>query len=353
MKILQLIDTLHVGGAERVALNYANSLPDYGIESHLCITRKKGVLIEEVEDGVQVHFIGKGNSLDFFALNRLIRIIKKNKIDVVHAHGSSWFFAVLCKIAGVNFKLIWHDHYGNSEFLASRKFRILRFFSKRIDGIISVNEQLAKWAKKELNCRKVIFLNNFIRRKQVMVDNSVSLKGDTSSKFICVANLRPQKDHYTLLEAFKLVKNHNKNVSLHLFGKDFKDEYSRKLIQQFESSPSVFWYGESDNIFPYLEQADIGVLSSISEGLPLALLEYAYAGLGVVCTKVGDCSNVVRSDGVLVPPNNPDELAVGMKIYLEDIKRYQKDSEALKTQIDRIYSENHNIPKYLNFCQAI
>jgi glycosyltransferase involved in cell wall biosynthesis len=353
MKILQLIDTLHVGGAERVALNYANSLPGYGIESHLCITREKGALIEEVEEEVQVHFVGKRNSIDLFALNRLIKIIKLNRIEIVHAHGTSWFFAVLCKIVGMNFKLIWHDHYGNSEYLTFRKFRILKLFSKKIDGIISVNEQLAKWAKKELNCKKVIFQNNFIREKQVTVDNSVILKGDSGSKFICVANLRPQKDHGTLIEAFKLVNKQNKNVSLHLFGKDFKDAYSSILIQIFDSTPSVYWYGEKENIIPYLEKADIGLLSSKSEGLPLALLEYAHAGLGVVCTSVGECSNVVSNDGILVPPNNLIALAEGMKIYLEDCKRLQKDSDALKTRIDRIYSENIIIPKYLNFCHAL
>ena len=353
MKILQLIDTLHVGGAERVALNYANSLPNYGIESHICITREKGVLYDDLNTGVKVHFLNKKSTFDILALNRLSNIIKKNNIDIVHAHGTSWFFAVVSKIAGGNFKLIWHDHYGNSEFLHSREAWFLGVFSKNFNGIITVNEKLAEWAKKKLHCRRVIFLNNFINRKEQNSERQFLLKGDAKSKFICVANLRPQKDHHTLLKAFNLVKNQNKEVSLHLFGKDFKDEYSRSLIQQFESTSSVFWYGEDNNIPSYLMEADIGVLSSLSEGLPLVLLEYAQAGLGVICTDVGECRNVIGDDAIIVRPDNPDDLAYGMKVYLQDNKKLKKDSSALTSRVDKLYSENHVIPQYLKFCKAL
>lgn len=353
MKILQLIDTLHVGGAERVALNYANSLPNYGIESHICITREKGVLYDDLNTGVNVHFLNKKNSLDLLALNRLKNIIKKNNIDIVHAHGTSWFFAVVCKYFGCNFKLIWHDHYGNSEFLQSREAGVLGFFSKSFNGIISVNEKLAEWAKKKIHCKKVIFINNFIRQSKTCNEKLVCLKGDAKFNIICVANLRPQKDHSTLLEAFNLLKEENKDIALHLFGKHFKDDYSGDLTRQFESTTSLFWYGETTNVLPYMRQADIGVLSSLSEGLPLALLEYAQSGLGVVCTDVGECSNVLRGDGIIVQPGSPKELANGMKVYLEDQIRFLQNSSALKYRVDGLYSEDYVIPQYLNFCRAL
>lgn len=353
MKILQLIDTLHVGGAERVALNYANSLSNYGIESHICITREKGVLYDDLNTRVKVHFLNKKNFLDVLALKRLINIIKKNKIDIVHAHGTSWFFASISKIAVKNFKLIWHDHYGKSEFLKSRKAGILEVFSKRFNGIISVNEKLAEWAKKKLHCRRVIFINNFILQSNTWNEKVISLRGEANFNIICVANLRPQKDHKTLLEAFDLLKAEDKDIALHLFGKDFKDSYSDKLLKQFESTSSVFWYGVRTNILPYMRQADLGVLSSLSEGLPLALLEYAQSGLGVVCTDVGECRNVLGDDGIIVRPDNPKELAIGMNIYFEDKKRYKHDSSVLKSRIDQLYSEDYIIPQYLNFCEAL
>lgn len=353
MKILQLIDTLHIGGAERVALNYANSLHIYGIESHICITREKGSLYTELGSEVNVHFLNKKNTLDVSSLKRLITIIKKNNIDIVHAHGSSWFFAAISKIVGHNFKLIWHDHYGNSEFLENRNQLLLDFFSTKFDGIISVNKKLRDWALENLKCKKVLFLNNFIKRQADSKNHFIRLKGTSKVKLVCVANLRPQKDHLTLIEAYKILKKEDFDISLHLFGKQNEDQYSREILEKIKSIPSVFWYGEKMDIYSYLFQADIGVLSSSSEGLPLALLEYANAGLGVVTTKVGECKQVIGSYGQLVKPNDPIDLANGILFYLNDQNKLVEDSHKLQSRIKRLYSEEWIIPKYLAFCEEI
>lgn len=353
MKILQLIDTLHPGGAERVALNYANSLLKYGVESHICISREKGILEEEILDGVKTHFLKKRSVLDIIALYRLIKIIKEYNINIVQAHGSSWFFAVIAKLSGLKFKLIWHDHYGNSEFLEKRDRKLLRIFSKMFDGIISVNSQLRNWAEKNLNCEKVILLNNFIKPIREINNGEVKLSGGSKLNLICVANLRPQKDHKTLLEAFKILKEREEGITLHLFGKEFNDEYSREIIQLIKSTPSVYWYGEKMGVSSYLALADIGILSSVSEGLPLSLLEYGNAGLGVVITDVGECKKVIGPDGLLIKPGDASELANAIGIYLQDAKRLSDDARRFQKKIKRLYSEDYVIPEYLSFCEKV
>ena len=353
MKILQLIDTLHSGGAERVALNYANSLLKYGVQSHICATRKKGILIDEIEEGVSLHFLRKKSAFDLLALIKLRNIIRENKIDIVHAHGTSWFFAVLCEISGVKFRLIWHDHYGNSEFLENRESRLLKFFSTKFDGIISVNKKLRNWAKSELRVKNVTFLNNFIKIKEDSDKKPVNLKGNSEIKLICVANLRAQKDHRTLLEAFRILQNEGKDVSLHLFGKEYSDQYSEDILNLFDSLPSVFWYGEQKDIYSYLCQAHIGILSSFSEGLPLALLEYGMARLGVVITDVGECKSVIGEYGILTNTSNPVEMAEAINTYIENPNKLQVDSISLQTRIKHLYSEENVIPEYLSFCKDL
>lgn len=353
MKILQLIDTLHPGGAERVALNYANCLMKYGIESHLCVSREKGILVDEVDEGVKIHFLNKKSVFDLLALMRLRRIIKEHKIDIVHAHGSSWFFAVLSKNANLNFKLIWHDHYGNSEFLAKRNKALLSSFSRKFNGILSVNSKLRDWAQNNLYCKNVLFLNNFIKEGVEAINNKDFLKGQSKFKIICVANLRQQKDHTTLINAFRILTKEDNNISLHLFGKEYKDRYSKDILEEFKAIPSLFWYGEVKNIQSYLGQADVGVLSSKSEGLPLALLEYARAGLAVVCTDVGECRRVVGSFGKLVSSGDQISLAKAISFYMDNKKILEEDSINLKERIKQLYSEENIIPKYLSFCETI
>ncbi len=352
MNILQLIDTLHPGGAERVALNYANSLLKYGVQSHICATRDKGVLVDEIQEGVSFHFLGKKNTFDLLALIELRNIVRDNKIDIVHAHGTSWFFAMLCKLSGIKFKLIWHDHYGNSEFLSKRNFRILNFFSKKIDGIISVNIKLRDWAKKNLNCPRVIYLNNFITNNFLHCSDNQKLMGNADMNLICIANLRKQKDHETLIKAFNIVRE-NFDVALHLFGKNFRDTYSKNLVNTFKNTQSVYWYGEKQNIRPYIKYADVGVLSSISEGLPLALLEYADAGIGVVCTDVGECGHVVGEFGRLAQPGNAESIAKHISYYISNREDLKNDSIKLKFRVEQLFSENQVFTEYLSFCQDL
>lgn len=351
MRILQLIDTLHPGGAERMALNYFHALKDHSIQSFMVVTREMGLLGEDISNESGVYFLKKKNMFDVAALWRLKNILSQNKIDIVQAHGSSWFFAALCKITGSKIKIIWHDHYGKSEFLKDRPLQPLKFFSKFFDGIISVNYNLKEWTRSVLKFRKpLIFLPNFIN-----IDKDQShgeLKGETKYKLVCVANLRPQKDHENLLKAFDILKK-DFSVSLHLFGRDYKDAYSKELKRKFHEVGKIFYYGETKSIFPYLRDADIGILSSLSEGLPLALIEYGLAGLPVVCTNVGECSKVTGDNARLIPSGDPKKLAKEVAYYLNHPQVRMRDSAGLNNRINELYSETRVVARYLHFIEEI
>ena len=354
MRILQLIDTLHPGGAEQMAVNYANALFSLWEDSHICVTRQNGPLEKKIDKGVKFHFLNKKAVYDLKALRKLQLIIRREQIEIIHAHSSSWFFAVLCKYFGADFKLIWHDHYGDSEFLESRPVQLIQFFSGKFDGVISVDLKLKEWAEKNLKSRKNIFLNNFVEPISE-IRNTKRLnpfKGNTEFNLICVANLRPQKDHYTLLKAFELV--HQKyNVSLHLLGKAFDDDYSEDLIKEIESRADVYYYGSKDNIYPYLYNADVGLLSSKSEALPLVLLEYGLAELPVVCTNVGSCSEIMGEDAFLVKSGDPEIFATQIMNFLKSRDLRAQEGLALYKRIKNIYSKDKIISRYIHFCLSL
>jgi glycosyltransferase involved in cell wall biosynthesis len=352
MKILQLIDTLHPGGAEQMAVNYANALLEYGVESQICVTRENGLLKEKLDPLVKVHFLNKKKIYDFAALNNLSSIIRNEKINIIHAHSSSWFFAVLCKYIRGNFKLIWHDHYGNSEFLEKRAIQPLKFFSRGFDGIISVDIKLKEWAGKYLRATKRIVLNNFVIPPKVPRDIINPLYGNSDFNLICVANLRPQKDHNTLIEAFHIVRKHY-DVSLHLLGKAFDDEYGRNLLRKFENEDSLFYYGSKNEIYSYLKYSDIGLLSSQSEALPLVLMEYGLEKLPVVCTNVGACSEILGDDFTLVQSENPIAFAKQILEFIQNNDLRKQHGVALYNRINQLYSKETIIPKYLKYCESL
>ncbi|MAP79601.1 MAG: glycosyltransferase [Aequorivita sp.] len=347
MRVLQLIDSLNPGGAERMAVSLANSLANKIDKSYLCATRKEGVLKEELKNEVTYYFLGKKRALDLNALFRLKRIISDNSIDLIHAHSTSFFLATLLKISGSKVKVIWHDHYGHSEMLDRRGDRLLRYCSRYFDAVISVNIQLKKWAEEKLRVRKVKFLSNFVSLDPSLP--SIVLKEQNSIKIVVVANLRPQKDYLNLLRAFKIIQKTKSNVSLHLIG-GLTDKRYVSTVAKFiddHNLSSVFVYGTQLGIQKLLKSADIGVLSSISEGLPLSLIEYGTANLAVVCTNVGECSEVVQEYGKIVPPKNAEALANAILFYIENETIRQEHSNKFSKHIQENYSEAAIIPKLL------
>lgn len=351
MRVLQLIDSLRPGGAEKMAVNIANALLPNIEGSFLCCTRQEGMLKDELKPDVGYLFLNKKSSLDPKAILKLRKYIRKNKIDIVHAHSTSFFLAGVLKISGSRFKLIWHDHYGESENLEARDYKILKKFSRLFSGILSVNTALKEWAIEKLNNKNVIEIKNFIPEPDFVSPAKIQLKGNAEAfKIICVANLRPQKDHFNLIRAFEILAPENQ-VSLHLIGENQKTEHSESVLKAINKSlfkERIFYYGSQPDIIPLLQQADLGILSSRSEGLPLALLEYGIVGLPVVCTDVGKCREIIVPDGKLVPKENPEDLANAIRFYLKHPEKMVKDARDFQKKINRNYSEKEVILSLLN-----
>ena len=124
MRIVQIIDSLETGGAERMAVNYANALAKEIEFSGLATTRKEGPLLHQINSNVSYLFLKKKRQLDFAALFRLRSFVLKNKVTHIHAHSTSFFLAFLLKIIHPTVKLIWHYHYGNNMSLPRKKIII-------------------------------------------------------------------------------------------------------------------------------------------------------------------------------------------------------------------------------------
>lgn len=342
MRVLQLIDTLNAGGAERVAVNIANALTLEVDKSFICTTREEGSLKQNIDKKVGYIFLNKRSTLDFKAIFKLRRFIKEQNINIVHAHSTSFFLSSIMKLLMKNLIIIWHDHYGNSEFLDKRPLRILKFCSRNFSHIFCVNRNLEKWDRQYLRCKSVSYLQNFA--VNTFIEPITNMLGVSGKRVLCLANLRPQKDHVTLLKAFKIVHQRYTDCTLHCVGQDFNDNYSKhvySLINVFGLQKNLFFYGSKSDVTNIINQCDIGVLSSESEGLPLALLEYGLGGLPVVITNVGDCARVVTNNksGIIVNKKAPEELALGIIRIFEDNERAKMFGENLRNKIEDEYSQ--------------
>ncbi len=349
MRIVQLIDSLDAGGAERMAVNYANALSEKIAFSGIIATRKEGVLKEEIKHINNYTFLERKNKFDVNAIFLASKYIRNNKIEIVHTHSSSYFFGVLVKLFNPRIKLIWHDHYGNRAEDNKQK-KVLKICSYFFSKILTVNEELRIWSLKNLNCNQVFFIPNFSDLKTT--EKKTFLKGESKKRIVCLANLKNPKNHITLVKAFIESKIYKDDWTLHLVGKDFNDEYSNNLktvIEENKLENSIFIYNSCQDVKFILSQAEIGVLSSTYEGFPVTLLEYAYSKLVVVSSNVGYCKDLINhnSNGLLFNPLDSEELANHFIYLTNNPEICANFAQQFHKNIEEKYSKEAIINNYL------
>ena len=351
MIILQIRDSLEAGGAERMAVNYANALADTIDFSGLVVSRKEGPLLNQVGDKVSYLFLDKKGTLDWKALSTLRKFVVKNKVEIIHAHSTSFFLTFLLKLSYPSLQLIWHDHYGDSEFLSKRPSLALRMILPFFNGIIAVNQNLKLWAEQKMDFKNVVYLPNFPSKENDVLKNT-DLKGFQGKRIVSLANLRVQKNHFLLLKVAKKVQISHPDWTFHLVGKDFEDDYSKKIksmISESNLENNVFIYGSKEDVQNILEQSTIAILTSQSEGLPVALLEYGWYAKPIVATNVGEIPLLIQNgiNGFMVETDRANSFYESL-VKLMDNETLQNDfGTALQKTINSDYSEKGVIDKYL------
>ena len=352
MRILQIIDSLDIGGAEKMAVNYANALSHKIEFSGLVTTRREGELKSQLNSEVNYLFLNRKRTFDIRAIIIFRNYCKKNKINYLQPHSSSFFTAILVKFTLPKIKIIWHDHNGLSEFLSTRKSFALKLASFFFECIIVVNNQLKQWAQKELYCKKIFYLANFTTLKDDEI-STTKLKGFEGKKILCLANLRIQKNHFLLLDVAKKIKESHPDWTFHLVGKDFNDEYSKQIKEQILSNnleEQVFIYGSKKDSISIIKQAEIAILTSQSEGLPVAILEYGLSKRPIVSTEVGEIPLIIKNgvNGFIVPKFDVNEFCSSIIMLIEDISLRTTMGDKLYETITSNHSEEVIINNYLS-----
>lgn len=357
MRIVQVIDSLEIGGAEKMAVNYANALSNSIVFSGLVATRSEGNLKSHLNDSVSYLFLNKKSKLDISAVFKLRSYCKKNKVEVLQPHSSSYFTALLVKLVYPKVTIIWHDHNGLSEFISAQKSFILKIASIFFKGIIVVNYKLKDWAEKQLYCKNVIYLPNFTAIDESNVAET-KLKGIDGKRILCLANLRDQKNHFLLLEVATKLKKTKPDWTFHLVGKDFEDNYSkqiRALVLDKNLESNVFIYGSKNDINNILNQSDIAILTSKSEGLPIALIEYGLSKKPVVSTKVGEIPLIIKDgfNGFIVNSNDVENFYQKILKFIEEEDLCIQMGNALYQTVLENNSEEGVVNIYLNWLKSL
>lgn len=352
MKILYVSTSTETGGAETALRRLVFAAQEAGNTVKIISLKPLGPVGEDLKkqgfDIISLDLAGKINPLENAGvLARLVREIEAFSPNVVHAF--LYRAIVFCRLAKrqTPFKLITTPHFD-----LSKKNYFLRLLDRALkdeDDISCAesrstaeflkNKQKYKEDKLRLLCNGVDlkhFCPNDTLRQEVrqkyhwQEDNIV---------FCCVARLSAEKNHKLLLEAFSAVYARNPRVRLALAGDGPEKQTLLQLIQQKNLQEAVFCFGEVEDVAPVLAGADVFVLVSSIESLPMALLEACSAGLPAIVSKTGDMPFVVfhGENGFVFNGKDPLLLTVLMAELAENKALRQKMGKASRKRMQAYY----------------
>lgn len=316
MKIMQVIPLLELAGAETMCENLTYELMKMGNDvSVVSLYDYNSKLSERMEKhGVKIYYLKKKEGLDLRTVWELSKIIKKIKPNIIHTHLYALKYAAFAsRLAGV--KAIVHTVHNIAEKEVSRKEQKLNYLLYKFFGVtpVSLSAEIQKtvMTRYKLSTEKTPVVFNGIN-----IDNCIEKNGKTDKKvinYIHIGRFSKQKNHELLIKSFFKVYEEDKNVRLMLVGCGELESYIYKIIKELGLNDVVSMLGQRTDIYKLLSEADVFVLSSTYEGMPMTIIEAMGTGLPVISTNVGGISSMIEDNrtGILV---NADvsELASAM-----------------------------------------
>lgn len=331
-RVLIANDSLNVGGAERVAVDIANSLDPSRFDVRFLSTRVGGPLQAMIDDRIPVTILGRSATWDLAKLIGFANLVRAEGIDIVHSHGRGTLkFVALARALGlIDVRHVFHDHFGWLH-IDRGAGPGLRRALRSVDAYVGVDTRLCSWAMDVggLPAERVHLVRSGVDvarfRAVVPVDLRAELQLPAEAVvLVMVANFRPQKDHPTLFRAIaELPEHHRRRLRLVVVGSTTADrEYHANCVAMLDRlgiSDLVHLVGTRDDVASVLAAADAGVLSSKNETGPLAILEYMAAGIPFVATDTGEIAGAVKDldVGFVPPPRDHHEMADALTALME------------------------------------
>jgi len=335
IRVLQMVTWLGVGGAERLVLMAATGLGNE-FETAVCCFSERGLFADEAErHGIRVWCLGTFPSLRHpVALLRLYRLIRRYAPDVVHTHlqAPNLYGRLAAIAAGVPVVIASEHNVYTTK--ARRYVAVERWLARRTTAIVAVSEQVRRFLADQLRMDRsaIQLVENGIAIEPANQDRVAALRGRVALPagrlaIVTVASLTPKKGHGDLFQAVPLLVSRGVDCALLLAGDGPERPRLEALAASLGIEDRVHFLGVQPHVADVLATADLFVLPSIVEGLPLAMLEAMAAGAPVVATAVGGVPDVIVNgdSGLLVAPRSADAIA-------DAVARLAGD-EALRTRL--------------------
>lgn len=324
MRVIHIISAPASGGAEVYIKDLAKHLAKRGHNMHIAFlssakdvgrdTKYEQDFLEDLRlSGVQTYIIGnETRKKPWLGILRLKKYIQKHNIEICHTHlAYGIIFSSFLKIP------IIYTHHTIQPRWGKVTYTI---FNRIVNKYVGISEKCA------------LALTNYTNRKVTTIFNAVSerkFSGYTrlrspkeNIKVAMVGRLMPQKDYKNMIAAMALLDPdtlHKVQVLIAGEGDSSYEKELKDLVTSNNLKDHIIFCGVKSNIPEFLYKADVFLMTSAWEGLPIALAEASISGLPCIVTDVGGCSEIIETskNGIVVPAHNPRKISKALTRFVQ------------------------------------
>ena len=341
-RILHVIDSLRLGGMERILVSLTNALAERGHEQTICTLRDGGPLTDCLPPGVEcVELRSRGRHWALPA--RLRDLVRKYNVDVVHGQNVGTWCDTIRAAAG-RAPLVQSFHGFLEADTSSFRRTLHRWLAARTDCLTTVTATLrpALVRRFSVSPERIHVVENGIDSREFAPaargKAEQALRSQCGGRILCVtcASLTPAKSPDTLIDAARLLPD---DVAFAWVGDGPLESETRVRIERAGLQHRFHLLGLRLDVRSILRAADLFVLPSKTEAHPLSVLEAMAAGLPIVATRAGGIPDMVEAPraGLLCEPGDAAGVATNIRRLSED--------EALRTRM-AVAARQHAVERF-------
>ena len=332
MNIVHVVESLDVGGLERVVLSLAAWQRSRGDRSDIvCLFHEGALAAQSRAAGIPVSSINKKPGLDLGAIWTLRRHLVERRPDVVHTHNAAAHYYAAAAVTGLGPRRLINTRHGMGASTGARRQMLL--YRAALNGtqrVVTVcaaaRDQFV--GTRQIPASKVSVIPNGTAVAQ-MEPRSTPAKHrllatlgrplDTVLVGV-VGRLSAVKNHELLFEVMRRLRAIDRRVDLVVIGDGECRAQLETRVHELALTSCVHFLGMRNDVNQLLSALDVFALSSTSEGYSLALVEAAAAALPIVATDVGGNREIVQHDksGLLVASQDATALAASLARLIDD-----------------------------------
>ncbi len=328
MKILHLETGRHFYGGPLQVYYLIRELELRGVDNILVCPRNSAIA-EKCRDLCLVIECEYRGDLDFSFPFKLTKIIRKNRIDILHIHsrkGADYWGAFAAKWAQIPAVLSRRVDNREPRWLAKWKYR-------QFNCVLAVSNEIKTILVSEgVDAKKIITVYDAVDTQRYQPNSNSGYLSthfnidDFSCVIAIVAQLIERKGHRYLFDCVKLLREENRDIKVLVLGRGPLESDLKAYCQAIEIQESIIFCGFREDLDRLLPDVDILVHPALKEGLGVAILQGSACGLPIVASAVGGIKEVIIHDktGVLVEPASSSQLAKALTFLIDQPRLRQQ-----------------------------